>query len=865
MIGILNALFFFVAFSKLCEVPKQSEKTFLQQLRDDAYNEMIAIAASTVADSVIVPVGKGRFALPVEMFTSHIPGIGDLMGEKKDMDALFEVSQCLSDAVDALSSRVDALEAQVKKTHQLLCTTIKNDKVHQLRKLYTRIENVMDEIGTETTSVCGVGTNGFSNFTNNPCDNVYFRKSILNELKEAFNDVGELFSILTDELQCFDCKPKEHIFEYRHYNKCDCPTRLCEYDWMETILLIRGQISAQCPERRDAVIHKRPCRSGQDDYEEDCTNKPGPSRKEKVIECETKWDKDSYMDGYFDPVKKILFLAMNVWSQVVMIGHNRPEIDFWILVPESNIMNSLEYMSTTLNGFRQATADHDYWKTGGTNIYPVPTDEDVEQKCGDVNPGYVKKIYQDPNDYPFNKLKAEATCVGDASIALELILEDLDIYHHDWQTIISGTYEKIDQAAKQRLSEELCANRICPAPQCYEPRTCNMGFCSSLIPITSAFPTRTYCNDGDPDTAVDICDGYGNCIGTTFCGSHQECPDSRPFCKYNGIGPMRGFTCESCDECHYCHDGFDGTCGSCGSEYPTQEDSSCGTEEERISVESDETSDPVPSECIPDTEAKCRSVAAAQSLSDGGLGYDFVGSWSNKPKGCYAYSDGTYSGRAYFNNGGYGSATDLTVTELDVYRVVDLNCGSHDESECTPHTESACREAAIASGLSLGNLGNGGSYEFVGTWNHKPKGCYVYKSGTHTGQAYFNTGGFGDGTEILPFTSGTEAQKQSTHNLVRVPNFNCCQNDNANDCFQDGVAQGFQNGGSGSWGNTPKGCYVYWDGNHEGKVFYNTGGQGSALEGLPHASESQHRIAQWTCQDAGQSEEHTFNLQFNLG
>merc|ERR1719204_1363635 len=173
-----------------------------------------------------------------------------------------------------------------------------------------------------------------------------------------------------------------------------------------------------------------------------------------------------------------------------------------------------------------------------------------------------------------------------------------------------------------------------------------------------------------------------------------------------------------------------------------------------------------------------------------------------------------------------------------------VSSGSHDESECTPHTELACREAAIASGLSLGN---GGSYEFVGSWNHKPNGCYVYKSGTHTGEAYFNTVGFGDGTEILPFTSGTDAQKLSTHNLLRVPNFNCCQNDNAKDCFQDGVAQGFQDGGSGSWGNTPKGCYVYWDGDYEGKVYYNTGGQGSALEGIPHASGSQHRIAQWTC------------------
>jgi len=611
---------------------------------------------------------------------------------------------------------------------------------------------------------------------------------------------------------------------------------------------------APCSWARRAYFSCRYCRLDLD--EEDCRDELVAYEKREVEVCETKWDENSYWDGYFEPVKNILMQAINLWTNVILMGSGRPEIDLWIILKDSEIMEAFEGISETLVEFRQATADHDYWKTGGHNIYPEPTKEYLEANCGDLIPGHARQIYQDPNmirmDREFHGLhdpskfatlrrgvleplkytdfNNEATCVGDAGIALEMILKQLDESYDDLQTIISESWKKMEQGINQaaaeaarealgRLAEELCPNMFCLAPQCYEERTCHMGVCST--PIAKA--SGAFCDDGDSDTTLDRCDGSGGCIGVTPCGSHEDCPDSRPFCKSGSDG----FYCDICDECHSCSDGIDGTCGSCGNGYPTLGDS-CGD---------------IALECIPDTEAKCRSVAAAQGFSDGGQNYPFVGSWSNMPKGCYAYSSGTYSGLAFFNTAGYGSATGLAITQTDVHRLVDLNCGSHAETGCTPHTESACREAAIAEGLELGSA----NYNFVGSWSNRPKGCYVYTSGTHIGQAYFNTGGFGDGTDVLPYNSGTETQKQASQNLVRVPNFNCCQKDNANDCFQDGVEQGFENGGSGRWENTPRGCYVYWDGSYEGKVYYNQGGQGSAFDGLLHAPESQHRIAQWTC------------------
>ena len=54
--------------------------------------------------------------------------------------------------------------------------------------------------------------------------------------------------------------------------------------------------------------------------------------------------------------------------------------------------------------------------------------------------------------------------------------------------------------------------------------------------------------------------------------------------------------------------------------------------------------------CVPYSEQACRDVANALGLSLGGVGYSFAGDFSQK--GCYAYSSGTYTGKAYYGTGG---------------------------------------------------------------------------------------------------------------------------------------------------------------------------------------------------------------------
>ena len=56
-------------------------------------------------------------------------------------------------------------------------------------------------------------------------------------------------------------------------------------------------------------------------------------------------------------------------------------------------------------------------------------------------------------------------------------------------------------------------------------------------------------------------------------------------------------------------------------------------------------------------------------------------------------------------------------------------------SVCVPYSEQACRDTAIAGGLSLGS---GGS-SFAG--DYSVKGCYAYSSGKYAGKAYYGTGG----------------------------------------------------------------------------------------------------------------------------
>ena len=48
--------------------------------------------------------------------------------------------------------------------------------------------------------------------------------------------------------------------------------------------------------------------------------------------------------------------------------------------------------------------------------------------------------------------------------------------------------------------------------------------------------------------------------------------------------------------------------------------------------------------CVsPETEAECRAAVAAEGLSEGGCGFDFVGNYGSG-RGCYTYASGTYEG-----------------------------------------------------------------------------------------------------------------------------------------------------------------------------------------------------------------------------
>ena len=73
---------------------------------------------------------------------------------------------------------------------------------------------------------------------------------------------------------------------------------------------------------------------------------------------------------------------------------------------------------------------------------------------------------------------------------------------------------------------------------------------------------------------------------------------------------------------------------------------------------------------------------------------------------------------------------------------------------CIPYSQQACRDAALALGLSVPTKGFSGSF--------KHKGCYAYSSGTNKGKAFYGTGG-----------SRNEMQKQLPDDRYRPTNYDC--------------------------------------------------------------------------------------------
>ena len=77
--------------------------------------------------------------------------------------------------------------------------------------------------------------------------------------------------------------------------------------------------------------------------------------------------------------------------------------------------------------------------------------------------------------------------------------------------------------------------------------------------------------------------------------------------------------------------------------------------------------------CVPFSENACRVAAERLGLLLGGGGYNFIGHF--KHKGCYAYTDGEYAGRAYYGTGGTEEKTSASIDpSKDRYRPIGFNC-----------------------------------------------------------------------------------------------------------------------------------------------------------------------------------------------
>jgi len=164
------------------------------------------------------------------------------------------------------------------------------------------------------------------------------------------------------------------------------------------------------------------------------------------------------------------------------------------------------------------------------------------------------------------------------------------------------------------------------------------------------------------------------------------------------------------------------------------------------------------------------------------------------------------------------------------------------EPECRPFTEEQCRRAAHNDGYKLGGHG----HPFVGRWGHKPKGCYVYKSGTYSEIAFFNAIGQGNGENRISRSCSNAilGDCESSGDSHRVPGFNCCApRPGEAACKQAAEDNGLTWGGSDNWGHMPKGCYTYYSGHgtYKHKAYYNRGGYGAWDEPIEH--KYVHRLA----------------------
>jgi len=392
-------LFIANAQTAICEVPTRStEPAWLSLTRD------LFLFGTDAA------IGASGIPAPVDIVAGLIPGLSGPSSDA-DIDTLFSLAECLSTAVNRLHDRVNVLESRVDTVQQNLCGIQDTDQRFQLAAIELQVKNIQDKIGTISTSVCGImQVNGEARFVDlgpdNPCDNVYYREDVINPLTHVFQEIAQYIAIVRDRLACFECNEIVHEFTYKTNEFCQCSS----YGSLQ-------RCNAGLP-----LIGPNPgyCET----IKQHQTN--------TVTECMTKWDSNSYTDGFYEPVVNVVNMAMNVWAEATMIGRERDEIDFDTLVEESRIMNTFVLIPDELAQFRMATSDHDYWKTGGTNS---PNSDDPSECGDDLTPGYIHQFQSSDRDGG----TSTATCIRNPRLALESITENLDAYEDSLRDIYANT------------------------------------------------------------------------------------------------------------------------------------------------------------------------------------------------------------------------------------------------------------------------------------------------------------------------------------------------------------------------------------------------------------------------------------------
>lgn len=139
---------------------------------------------------------------------------------------------------------------------------------------------------------------------------------------------------------------------------------------------------------------------------------------------------------------------------------------------------------------------------------------------------------------------------------------------------------------------------------------------------------------------------------------------------------------------------------------------------------------PAPATCQPYSEAACSVAAAALGLQLGGRGVGFVGKWSDKPGGCFAYRIGAYAGTAHYNTRGTTLDKAAATQDFGLFRPFLHSCTP--EPALVAHTgycpagyqsivDMAECEAMAAALLLSDTSAYDSSTDSSGSW---PQGCY---------------------------------------------------------------------------------------------------------------------------------------------